>query len=364
MKILDILQFLDQWAPPALAEDYDNVGLLVGKKENEVSKILVSLDATEDVVEEAESLGCQLIVSHHPILFKGLKRLNGQNYVARTVEAAIRKNIGLLAIHTNLDAVKTGVNKRMADKLGLENVQTLRPVKNKLCQLSFFVPVPQKDSVLQALHQAGAGNIGNYSHCSFSSLGTGQFLPNENARPNLGERLKLETVEEVKVEVILPQHSKNQVILALRKSHPYEEVAYFLHSLENEWQDVGSGMLGELPEPMEKIAFLQKVKAAFNLQVLKFTESDNKHVQKVALCGGSGFFLLGDALAQKADAFLTSDIKYHEFFDAEGRLMLMDLGHFESEQFTSELIFENLSNQFPNIAVLLSKVRTNPVYYV
>ncbi len=363
MKTSDILSFLDAWAPPALAEDYDNVGLLVGKKEAEVRKILVSLDTTEEVVNEAEALGCELIVSHHPILFKGLKKLNGQNYVARTVEAAIRKNIGLLAVHTNLDAVKSGVNKKMAERLDLQNLKPLRKAKEKLLQLSFFVPGENREKVLEAIHAAGAGQIGNYSHCSFSNEGTGQFLPNASSNPFLGQVGMLESVKESRVEVILPIYLKNKVLQALFESHPYEEVAYFLTALENEWQDAGSGMVGELPGEMEKGEFIQLVKRRFDLKMLRFTQSHAQKVKKVALCGGSGFFLLGDALASGADAYLTSDIKYHEFFDAEGRLMLMDLGHFESEQFTSELIFEKLSIQFPNIAVLLSKVRTNPVLY-
>jgi dinuclear metal center YbgI/SA1388 family protein len=363
MKTADILSFFDSWAPPSLAEDYDNVGLLVGKKESQVSKILVSLDATEEVVEEAASLGCELIVIHHPILFKGLKKLNGQNYVARTVEAAIRKNIGLLAVHTNLDAIQTGVNRKMAQKLSLQNPQILRKAKGKLLQLSFFVPIGNREEVLKAIHATGAGQIGNYSHCGFYSEGTGQFMPGEFADPALGRRGVLETVQEARVEVILPLFMKSRVLQALKDSHPYEEVPYFFTPLDNEWQDAGAGMVGDLPEALPKEDFIALVKKEFGLHMLRHTYSAKKEVRKVALCGGSGFFLLGEAIAAGADAYLTSDIKYHEFFDSEGKLMLMDLGHFESEQFTPELIFEELSIHFPNIAVLLSKTRTNPVFY-
>ena len=363
MKISETISFLDAWAPPSLAEDYDNVGLLVGKKDNPVSKILVSLDATVGVVQEAIDLGCELIVSHHPILFKGLKKLNSQNYVARTVEKAIQNNIGLFALHTNLDAVSTGVNFKMAEKLRLQNLKPLRPVAGKLLQLSFFVPLQDKDKVLTAIHLAGAGNIGNYSQCSFSTEGLGRFLPNENSNPAIGIIGNLEEVNEIKINVILPTHLKNKVLSVLFAAHPYEEVAYFITQLENQWQDAGSGMIGNLPEAIGKEQLIELVKEKFNLKVLRFTDSEKSSIQKIALCGGSGFFLLGDAVAQNADAYITSDIKYHEFFDAEGRLMLMDIGHFESEQFTSELIIEKLSNQFPNIAVLLSKTVTNPVFY-
>lgn len=363
MKIADILSYFDAWAPPSLAEDYDNVGLLVGKKDAPVSKVLISLDATEEVVAEAESLGCELIVSHHPILFRGLKRLNGQNYVARTVESAIRKNIGLLAVHTNLDAVHTGVNRKMAERLNLGNLQILRKAKSKLLQLTFFVPSENRAAVLKAVHEAGAGQIGHYSQCGFFSEGTGQFFPDAEANPKLGIRGRLETVQESRVEVILPVHLKGKVLQALQEHHPYEEVPYFFHLLENEWQDAGAGMLGELPDALEKEDFIRLVKQKFGLQMVRFTKTTGREIRKVALCGGSGFFLLGDALSAGADAFLTADIKYHEFFDAEGRLLLMDLGHFESEQFTSELIFEKMSIDFPNIAVLLSKTKTNPVFY-
>jgi dinuclear metal center YbgI/SA1388 family protein len=363
MKTSDIIAFLDNWAPPTLAEDYDNVGLLVGKKDKPVSKILVSLDATEGVVQEAIDLGCELIVSHHPILFKGLKKLNGQNYVARTVEKAIQNQIGLFAIHTNLDAVQSGVNFKMAAKLGLQNLKPLRPASGKLIQLSFFVPVPDKEKVLSAIHLAGAGNIGNYSQCSFSTEGLGRFLPNQNSNPRLGNIGKLEEVQEFKIEIILPKHLKSKVLSALFASHPYEEVAYFITEIENQWQDAGSGMIGFLSKAISKAQLIELVKEKFNLKMLRFTGTEKESFQKIAICGGSGFFLLQDAIAQQADVYITSDIKYHEFFDAEGRLMLMDIGHFESEQFTSELIMEKLSNQFPNIAVLLSKTVTNPVFY-
>lgn len=359
----NILQFFNSWAPFNLAEDYDNVGLLVGKPSQEINRILVSLDATEEVVLEARDKGCQLLVSHHPILFKGLKKLNGQNYVARSIETAIRSDIGLLAVHTNLDHIQSGVNNKLGTVLGLKNMRVLRPLKNRLQKITVFVPFPEKERLMEAMHMAGAGHIGNYSHCSFSTNGEGRFLPNESANPSIGERGKAEKVEEAKIEMILPAHATTQVIHAMKMAHPYEEVAYFLSSLENEWQEVGAGMIGELENPVESSAFLKYIKNQLQVPVIRHTTGTGKPVSRVAICGGSGFFLLQDAISAGADLFLTADIKYHEFFDAESRIMLADAGHFETEQFTSELIMEKLSAQFPNIAVLLSETKTNPVSY-
>ena len=361
--ISSVSQFLEAWAPPSLAEDYDNVGLLVGQQERSVSKILVSLDVTEAVVDEAISEGCELIVSHHPILFKGLKRLNSQSYVARTVEKAIENRIGLYTLHTNLDNVSTGVNQKMAHQLGLKALKILRPKIGEILQLSFFVPQQNRETVLSALHAAGAGQIGNYSECSFSSEGLGRFKPGDGANPTIGNTGQREEVAEFQIQVSFPKYLKNKVLKALFEAHPYEEVAYFLSETQNSWQDVGSGMIGSFTEPIYWDDFSKMVKQQFGLQFLKYTQVVSPHIRKVAVCGGSGFFLLNDAKAAGADVFITSDVKYHEFFDAEGKIILMDIGHFESEQFTSQLIVEQLSANFRNIAVLLSKVRTNPVFY-
>ena len=361
--IAEVCRFLENWAPPAFAEDYDNVGLLVGNQNREVSRILVSLDATEQVVDEAIAQGSNLVVSHHPILFKGLKKLNGQSYIARTVEKAIRHDVGLYAIHTNLDNIQTGVNHKIGEKLGVKQMEILRPSRGKLLHLSVFVPFANQEAVLMALHQAGAGQLGNYKNCSFSAPGTGRFLPGENTTPAIGKPGSAETVDEMRIEVIFPNHLKTKILKALFDAHPYEEVAYFLSPLENEWSETGSGMVGLLNKPVPVADFIGQVKSAFGLAVVKHTQPRAEAVEKIAWCGGSGFFLLGDAKKAGADVYLTADIKYHEFFDAEGDLMLADIGHYESEQFTSECIVEQLSKQFPNIAVLLSKVRTNPVFY-
>ena len=363
MQIRELLSFFNQWAPFQLAEDYDNVGLLVGKPGTEISGILVSLDATEEVVDEAIARHCNVVVSHHPILFKGLKKLNGQNYVARCVEKAIRHNLALIAVHTNLDHIQTGVNQMIARRLGLESTRILRPLKKQLMKLEYYVPLSHHEPVLEAVHKAGAGNIGMYSGYSFSSSGKGRFFPGEGSNPFLGTPGKAEEAEEVKVELILPEHCSKSVLLALKNSHPYEEVAFFLTLVENEWQNAGAGMIGRLSDPMTQADWIAHLKVQLGVSVVKYTRPVTDLIQTVAVCGGSGFFLLGDAKAAGADVFVTADVKYHEFFDAEDQIQLMDVGHFESEQFTSSLIIEKLSIQFPNIAVLLSETKTNPVFY-
>lgn len=363
VTISEISTILEAWAPPKLAEEYDNSGLLVGNSSTTVSGILVSLDVTEAVIEEAIEKKCQMIVSHHPIIFQGLKRLTGQNYVARIVEKAIRANVALYALHTNLDNVATGVNKRMAEMLQLKDVIILKPTTGKLLKLTWFTPIENQNEVLAKVHLAGAGQIGNYQECSFSSVGTGQFLPNNDANPYLGEPGCLEFVDEIKSEVILPEHLKSKVLNALFEAHPYEEVAYFLTKLENSWNEVGSGMIGEFETAIHWSDLIGLIKQSFGLQFVRHTAPISQTVKRVAICGGSGFFLLSNAIAQRADVYITSDVKYHQYFDADGRIALIDIGHFESEQFTSQLIIEKLSVHFANIAVLLSQVRTNPVYY-
>ena len=363
MQIQELLTFLEQWAPFQLAEDYDNVGLLVGKPETEINGILVSLDATEDVLNEAIARNCNVVVSHHPIVFKGLKKFNGQNYVARCVEKAIRHGIGLVAVHTNLDHIHTGVNHKIAQKLGLNETRVLRPLKNQLMKLEYFIPHSHHEAVLESLHSAGAGNIGHYSQCSFSTTGKGRFTPNEGSNPFTGKVGQPEELDELKVEVIFPKHNHRLVMNALTKAHPYEEVAHMISNVDNEWQDAGAGMIGRLPEPMSLEDWLTHLKSQLSVSVVKYTRPVKDKIQTIALCGGAGFFLLPDAKAADADVLVTADVKYHEFFDAEDRIQLMDIGHFESEQFTSSLIIEKLSIQFPNIAVLLSETKTNPVFY-
>lgn len=363
MQIKEIISALEQLAPPQLQEEYDNAGLITGNAGWECRGIIVSLDATEDVVREAIQQKCNLIVAHHPIVFRGLKKINGKNYVEQTVITAIKNDIAIYAIHTNLDNVLHGVNGKIADLLGLENRSILSPKKGVLQKLSVFVPVDNKDSLMNALFAAGAGNIGNYSECSFSTEGWGTYLPGENSNPSLGEKGKRHAEQEAKVEVIFPAWLQNRVISAMKADHPYEEVAYDIYPLLNSFHETGSGMVGELREPLGEQEVLEKLKLIFKIPVIKHTVLLGKPVKKIALCGGAGSFLTGAAIAAGADMYITGDIKYHEFFDAEKRLVLADMGHYESEQFTIDLLFDILREKFPNFAVLKTGVNTNPVSY-
>jgi dinuclear metal center YbgI/SA1388 family protein len=361
--IQDILSFLDHVAPPAYQESYDNATLICGDRNWKLTGVVCTLDCTETVVEEAIGLGANLIVAHHPIVFKGLKSLTGKTYVERTLIKAIQANVAIFAIHTNLDHVANGVNKRISDRLQLGKTRILQPKKQLLTNLVFFVPTAAKNKVLEAVFQAGAGRIGEYSDCAFSSAGLGQFTPSEKANPTLGQQGLPHEEAELRVEVILPSHLSGKVLSALKAAHPYEEVAYYLSNLENENQEVGAGMIGELAQPMTEEAFFSHLKASMNLTVIKTSPLTSKLIQRVAVCGGAGIFLLGDAKRAGADVFITSDVKYHEFFDAEGALILCDIGHYESEIFTKDLLAEELSQNFPNIALYLSKVVTNPTSY-
>jgi dinuclear metal center YbgI/SA1388 family protein len=362
-RIQDVISYLESVAPPAYQESYDNATLICGDRKEELRGVLCTLDCTEAVVDEALRLGANLIVAHHPIVFKGLKSLTGRNYVERTVIKAIKNEIAIYAIHTNLDHVATGVNKRICDRLQIRQTRILQPKKAILSKLEFFVPMKDKDTVLRAVFAAGAGQIGAYNDCSFQVEGEGTFTPSESAHPHVGEQGKSHFEREVRVEVILPSFQSGRVLSAMKTAHPYEEVAYYLTSLENEHQEVGAGMIGLLETPMEESDFLDYLKEKMNLTTFRHTSLSGRKVQKVAVCGGAGIFLLADAKRAGADVFVTADVKYHEFFDAEGQLILCDIGHYESEIFTKELLSELLSQNFPNIALYLSKIVTNPTSY-
>ena len=362
-KIKDIEEHLAAFAPPSLQESYDNAGLITGDRQAEVAGILVAIDCTEPVVEEAVQKGCNLIIAHHPIIFRGIKKLTGTNYVERTLIKAIQNNIAIYAIHTNLDNILAGVNFKIAEKLGLEHIQILKPTSDNLLKLTTFIPKNDTEKVLAELHSAGAGMIGNYKNCSFRQEGTGAFLPDEKSNPSIGQRGTQTYVTEDRVEVILPAYRKSDVLRALKHTHPYEEVAYYLSRLENENQDTGAGIIGQLAKPMDTQNFLSHIQKTMQATVIRHTAAVQNKINTVALCGGSGSFLLKDAIQQKADIFITADFKYHEFFDADGRIMIADIGHYESEQFTKELIYDKLTEKFANIALHFTDVNTNPIFY-
>ena len=364
MKLAELTNYLENLAPLAYQEDYDNCGLIVGHPDKEISQALVSLDCTEAVVDDAIAKGCQLIISHHPIVFKGLKKLNGKTYVERVVEKAIKNNIALYAIHTNLDHIATGVNARICDTLGITNCRILAPKHGLLKKLVTFVPANYADKVRGALFAAGAGGIGNYTECSFNTEGTGTFKAGQNANPFVGLQGEQHHENEVRVETIYPANLESKILMALFMEHPYEEVAYDLYPVTNTYATVGAGMIGELAEPVDGLAFLQMVKYKMNAGAVRYTKLRGKPVKRVAVCGGSGSFLLKQAIAAGADVFVTADFKYHEFFDAEEKLVIADIGHFESEQFTQNLIVEIIQKKFVNFAVRLTEVNTNPIKYL
>ncbi|MCD6020231.1 MAG: Nif3-like dinuclear metal center hexameric protein [Bacteroidetes bacterium] len=363
MILQNIITELEKFAPLSYQESYDNCGLLTGQREQEVTGALLCLDCTEAVVEEAIRKKCNLIIAHHPIIFSGLKKLNGTNYVERTVIKAIQHNIAIYACHTNLDNVHTGVNKKIADKLGLIKTRILAPKKSILKKLVTFVPGDHLETLRNSLFNAGAGNIGNYDSCSFVLEGTGSFRGNENSNPFIGEKGKLSLEKETRLELIFEAVYESQIISALKQNHPYEEVAFDIYQLENTYQNIGSGMTGELETEIPEKEFLELLKSVFKLKFIKHTPFLNKSIKKVALCGGSGSFLLKNAINSESDAYISSDFKYHEFFDAENKILAIDIGHYETEQFTPEIFYEIISNKFPTFASYLTETNTNPVNY-
>ena len=364
MKIKDITDYLETIAPLHYQENYDNSGLIVGDKNAPVKKILITLDAIEEVVDEAIKEKCQLIIAHHPIVFSGLKKLNGKNYVERVVIKAIKNNIAIYAIHTNYDNVIDGVNAKICERLGLVDCEILLPKKQLLKKLYTFIPVAHHERVAKAVFDAGAGYIGNYSETSFNVKGTGTFKGNEKSNPVLGKKGVLEKADEIKFETIFPAFIEEKIIAALLKAHPYEEVAYDIVLLDNAYSKVGSGMVGNLKKHVDELSFLKSVKKNLKTDSIRYTKLLGKPIKRVAVCGGSGRFLLNNAIAANADVFITADFKYHDFFDADSKLIVADVGHYESEQFTKELLLQHLSEKFPILAARISSVNTNPIKYL
>jgi dinuclear metal center YbgI/SA1388 family protein len=364
MKLRELTSFLEEFAPLAYQEDYDNSGLIVGNQNMEVSGALISLDCTESVIDEAIQLGFNLIISHHPIVFKGLKKFNGNSYVERVVMKAIKHDIAIYAIHTNLDHIMQGVNKKICEKLDIRNVSILKVKEGILKKLVTFCPIADADNVRKALFEAGVGMIGNYSECSFNVEGTGTFKAGSGADPYVGEIGKQHHESEVRIEVIYPVNMERGIIASLVEVHPYEEVAYDIYPLSNGLQEVGSGMIGNLESDWDELEFLKFVKEKLGAKLIRHTEMRSKKIRRVAVCGGSGSFLLQNAINAGADIFITADFKYHEFFDAEGKLIIADVGHFESEQFTQELLLELITEKFRNFALRLTSQNTNPINYL
>jgi dinuclear metal center YbgI/SA1388 family protein len=363
MKINEIISALEDFAAPELQEDYDNAGLITGSKSWECNGVLCSLDVTEDVVNEAVEKNCNLIVAHHPIIFKGLKTITGKNYVERTVLAAIKNDVAIYALHTNLDNIKNGVNGYIANKLSIPEYKILAPKHKVLRRLITFVPIDKAEDVRQALFNAGAGHIGKYKECSFNSEGTGTFKAVEGADPYVGEVGERHEERETKIEIVYPAYLEVQVLKALIENHPYEEVAYDIFSMENVHRGIGSGIIGDLKNSVGEEEFLERLKILFQTPAIRHTSLLKKAITKVAFCGGAGSFLIKKAISEGANIFITADIKYHDFFEADRKLVVADIGHFESEQFTIDLIHDLIVEKFSSFAVLKTGVATNPVRY-
>ena len=364
LTIADIVRELNSFAPPMYQEDYDNSGFMIGDASNLATGALLTIDVTEEVIREAVDKNANLIISHHPLIFGGIKKLTGANHVERAVMLAIKEDICIYAGHTNFDSVMGGVNSRIAQKIGLTDTRILRPKKRTLFKLITFVPESHAEKVRQALFDAGAGSIGNYDSCSYNLKGTGTFRGAEGTNPFSGQPGKLEFEEEIRIETIFPVNLRQKVISSLLENHPYEEVAYDIYPLDNMNPLAGSGLTGLLTAPEEELDFLHRLKEIFHCGSIRHTALLGKPVRKVALCGGSGFFLLPDAILWGADVFITGDVRYHEFFDADRKILLADIGHFESEQFTREIFYDNIKEKFPKFAIHFSEVNTNPINYL
>ncbi|WP_396145011.1 Nif3-like dinuclear metal center hexameric protein [Flavobacterium sp.] len=364
MKIKEILTILEEMAPLAYAEDFDNVGLLVGNQNDEATGVLVCHDALESVIDEAIAKKCNLVVCFHPILFSGLKKITGKNYVERAVLKAIKNDIAIYAVHTALDNHKNGVNKIFCNALGLKNTKVLVPKQNFIQKLVTYTIPENVEKVRNALFDAGAGKIGNYEDCSFNSQGIGTYMGNENSNPEIGERFEFVEAQEIKIEVTFEKHLQSKILKALFSNHVYEEVAYEIYDLQNSHQNIGLGMIGELENPMSEIDFLEFVKDKMQCGGIRHSQLLGKQVKKIAVLGGSGSFAIKNAIQANVDVFLTSDLKYHNFYEAENQIVLADIGHFESERYTKNYIVDFLKEKITNFAIVLSEENTNPVKYL
>jgi dinuclear metal center YbgI/SA1388 family protein len=364
MNVKSFCDLIEEVAPLALQESYDNSGLLVGDSQMDVTSVLVSIDVTEEVIEEAILKKCNLIISHHPLIFNELKQLTGRNEVQRCVIKAIKNDIAIYAAHTNLDNVLQGVNGKIAEKIGLKNIHILRPKQDLLLKLITYVPKLHSERVRQTLFEAGAGQIGNYDFCSYNTEGFGTFRANEKAQPFVGKTDDLHSEPETRIEVILPEYLKNKVLDALLKMHPYEEPAYDFIPLKNAWEQVGAGVVGDLEVEEDELFFLNRIKSIFNIPTIRYTKLLNKKIKRIALCGGSGSSFLYDAVSAKADVYITGDFKYHEFFNSQNRILIADIGHYESEQFTKDIFYEIITKKLPTFAVQISDSKTNPINYL
>lgn len=364
MKLSSLVNSLEEFAPNVLQESYDNAGLIYGKLTDEVSKALICIDVTPEIIEEAKQHKCDIIIAHHPLIFRPIKKLNGSNMVETVLIDCIKSNIRLYAMHTNLDNLPYGVNAKLAEVLNIINTKILSPGGSKLNKLVTFCPIDHAEKVRSAIFEAGAGHIGNYDSCSFNTDGKGSFRALENSNPFVGEKGKIHFENEIRIETIVPDFLLLKVLHSMMAAHPYEEVAYDIYPLENKSEITGAGMIGELKEEMEITQFLEFVKQKLKAKTLKHNKLISQKVKKVAICGGSGAFLINRAARAKADVFISADIKYHDYFEHLGDMTIVDAGHYETEQYTKDLIHTFLTEKFPTFAVRKSETDTNPVSYL
>ena len=364
MKIKEIVSALERFAPLPLQDGFDNAGLQIGLTDAEATGALLCLDVTEAVLDEAIALGYNLVISHHPLIFKGYKSITGKDYVERCILKAIKNDLVIYAAHTNLDNAAGGVNFKIAEKIGLKNVRVLEAKENALLKLVTFVPTAQADEVRKALFAAGCGCIGNYDSCSYNIEGEGTFRAGDGTHPFCGKAGELHTEREVRVETVLPAHKKAEAIKALLSKHPYEEPAFDLYPLQNSWKQAGAGIIGELEKPETELEFLKRIKKLFEVGCLRHNKLTGREIQTVALCGGAGAFLMPLAISNRADVFITGEIKYHDYFGHDTDILLAEIGHYESEQYTKEIFYTIIRDLFPNFAVQLTQVNTNPIKYM
>ena len=363
MKIKKIISIIEEWAPLDYSEDFDNVGLLTGDKEKKCSGILVTLDTNELVIDEAIRKNCNFILSFHPIIFPHIKKITHKNYVEKTLVKAIKNDISIYSIHTALDNYKYGVSHKIGDRLGLINQKILIPKKNTLVKLNVNIPIDHYEKVKNQLFISGAGEIGNYKKSSFTSKGIGQFSGNEKSNPYIGDKKKNIKIDEKRLNLIFQKHKKNKILKKLKEVHPYEEVSYEIYSIQNINEEIGMGSLGYLKNSMNSEEFLKFLKIKMNTKLIRHSKLIKNKIKKIAVLGGSGNFAIESAIQKKADVLITADLKYHDFFKANNKIILMDIGHYESEQYTKKLIFDHLTKKIPSFACVLSRVKTNPINY-
>lgn len=365
MKVKELVSYIEELFPLAYQESYDNCGLIIGDVNMEMSGALICFDVNEKIVDEAIENSCNVIISHHPFIFKGIKRINNETIQDKIIRKAIQNNVAIYAAHTNVDNSIDGINRYAADLLSLKHLKILKPIDADLYKIVVFCPEEFSGKVRDALFKAGCGNIGNYDRCSFNTEGFGTFRASEKANPFAGKINEYHFEKEFKIETIVPKYLLNHAIHLMVENHPYEEVAYDVMPLFNKNQNVGAGIIGNLEKPIILKDFFEIVKEKLGVNVLRHNSSSlNTQIQRIAYCGGSGSFLINDAIRSKADIFITGDVKYHDFFDAQNSIVIADIGHFESEHFIQDILFDRLTNFFPKFAVLKTKIITNPVNYV